>query len=244
MRYRFKVEYDGQSFAGWQVQPGQMTVQRALEEAFAKVLRTDIKVYGSGRTDAGVHAKGQVVQMDYEGEIDPFKITKNINGILPETVAIREFESCDDEFSARFDATSRYYIYTIQTQKSPLSRERTWRSHFNNLNIEAIKTAAQDFIGVHNFEDYCIPRNDGKSTYCELTRFEVISQGSSIEFHIAGNRFLHRMVRAMVGTLVEIGRERYPVGIVKNSFENPGTAPRYWAPAEGLVLEQVLYPDY
>lgn len=249
MRYRFRCEYLGSAFYGWQEQNESgrtkfVTVQSALQEAFSIALRQPIKLVGSGRTDTGVHARGQCVHFDYEGkEFDLEKLTRSINGLTKRLIRIRDLEICPDSFHARFDAISRYYQYTIFTRPVALLRDFGWECGSLNLNTEIMAQEALDFLGVHDFIRFCIPRNDGKSTMCNLTEFRLEQVNDyTIRFHIQGNRFLHRQVRAMVGTLFDIGRGRYSRGTVNNIFNDNFSGERTWAPPHGLVLENVFYP--
>lgn len=250
MRYRFRCEYLGSAFYGWQVQneAGKtkfVTVQSALEEAFSIALRTPIHITGSGRTDTGVHARGQCVHFDYDGELDLAKTVSSINGLTKRLVRIRDLEPCRPDFNARFDAVLRYYQYTIFTRPVALMREYGWECGSVNLDLCAMEREARSFLGEHDFIDFCIPRNDGKSTLCTLSEFrlERINEWTCM-FHIKGNRFLHRQVRAMVGTLFDIGRGRYPEGSVTQIFEKKFKGERTWAPPQGLVLHNVEYADY
>lgn len=250
MRYRFRCEYLGSAFYGWQVQNegGKtkfVTVQSALEEALTIALRTPIHITGSGRTDTGVHARGQCVHFDYDGELDLRKTEHSINGLTKRLIRIRDLQPCSDDFNARYDAEYRYYQYTIFTRPVALMRDFGWECGSLNLDLEAMEKEAQAFLGEHDFIDFCIPRNDGKSTLCTLIEFrlERVNEWTCI-FHIKGNRFLHRQVRAMVGTLFDIGRGRYPLGTVQQIFEKKFKGERTWAPPQGLVLHDVKYKDY
>lgn len=250
MRYRFRCEYLGSAFYGWQAQNegGKtkfVTVQSSLEEAFSIVLRAPIRIFGSGRTDTGVHARGQCAHFDYDGEIDLQKTVRSVNGLTKRLVRIRRLEPCAENFNARFDATQRYYQYTIFTRPVALMRDFGWECGSLSLDLLAMAREAESFLGEHDFIDFCIPRNDGKSTLCTLSEFrlEQVNEWLCI-FHIKGNRFLHRQVRAMVGTLFDVGRGRHPEGTVKRIFEKTFKGERTWAPPQGLVLENVEYEDY
>lgn len=248
MRYRFRCEYLGSAFYGFQEQneAGQtkfVTVQSALQEAFAIALRSPVRLVGSGRTDTGVHARGQCIHFDWEGE--PLQIEKtirSINGLTKRLIRIRDLEVCSDSFHARFDAISRYYQYTIFTRPVALMRDFGWECGSLNLDIDIMEKEALEFLGEHDFIHFCIPRNDGKTTLCHLTEFRLERVNDyTICFHIKGNRFLHRQVRAMVGTLFDIGRGRYPEGTIKKILNNEFSGERTWAPPQGLVLENVFY---
>lgn len=250
MRYRFRCEYLGSAFYGWQVQneAGKtkfVTVQSALEEAFSIVLRVPIRITGSGRTDTGVHARGQCAHFDYDGVLDPVRTVRSVNGLTKRLIRIRNLEPCAEDFNARFDAVQRYYQYTIFTRPVALMRDYGWECGSLNLNLDSMAREASSFLGEHDFIDFCIPRNDGKSTLCILNEFklEQVNEWSCV-FHIKGNRFLHRQVRAMVGTLFDIGRGRYPEGTITRIFEKKFKGERTWAPPQGLVLYNVIYNDY
>ena len=242
MRYRFRCEYLGSAYFGWQEQNEHgktkfVTVQSALEEAFRIALRTPIDLVAAGRTDTGVHARGQMVHFDYDGEIDCQKLMRSINGLGKRTVKIRELEICAPDFHSRDDAVSRYYVYTLFTRPVALLRDFGWEIGHLPVDYELMEREAKSFLGEHDFIRFCIPRNDGKSTVCNLKKVnDYIS-----EWHIQGNRFLHRQVRAMVGTLFDVGRKRYPAGTVNEIFADKFKGERTMAPPQGLVLEDVLY---
>ena len=250
MRYRFRCEYLGSAFYGWQEQncAGKtrfVTVQSTLEEALTTALRAPIRVVGSGRTDTGVHARGQCVHFDFDGELDPVRTVRSVNGLTKRLIRIRDLEACPSEFHSRYDALSRYYQYTIFTRPVALMRDFGWECGSVDLNLDVMEREAKAFLGEHDFIDFCIPRNDGKSTLCTLTEFRLEHLNDwSCMFHIRGNRFLHRQVRAMVGTLFDIGRGRYPLGTVEKIFAKDFKGERTWAPPQGLVLQDVEYSDY
>jgi len=247
MRYRFRCEYLGSAYYGWQEQNEHgktkyVTVQSALEEAFKTALRTPIDLVAAGRTDTGVHARGQMVHFDYDGEIDCKKLTRSINGLGRHTVKIRDLEVCDPEFHSRYDAVSRYYVYSIFTRPVALLRDFGWEIGHLPIDYDLMQREAKSFIGEHDFIRFCIPRNDGKSTLCNITRFELVKVSDSmVQWHIQGNRFLHRQVRAMVGTLFDVGRGRYPEGTVNEIFADRFKGERTMAPPQALVLEDVIY---
>ncbi|MCF0223443.1 MAG: tRNA pseudouridine(38-40) synthase TruA [Fibrobacter sp.] len=250
MRYRFRSEYLGSAFHGWQAQNEAgvtkfVTVQSALEEAFSVALRGEVHITGSGRTDTGVHARGQCAHFDFDGEMDCSKIVRSVNGLTKRLIRIRDLEPCADDFHARYDAVCRYYQYTLFIRPVALLRDFGWECGSMALNLDDMEQEARSFVGHHDFIDFCIPRNDGKPTDCILTEFrlERLNEWSCV-FHIRGNRFLHRQVRAMVGALFDVGRGRYPVGMVQQIFDKKFKGERTWAPPQGLVLQNVEYKDY
>jgi len=247
MRYRFRCEYFGASFHGWQVQNGSgavYTVQSELEHAFFVALKTPVKLTGAGRTDSGVHARGQCAHFDWEGEpIDCGLLERSINGIAHRGVRIRNLELAPEGFHARFSATARYYQFTIYRRPVALKREYGWHCGKMPMEPQLMVQESQSFLGHHDFDAFSIPRNDGKPTDCILTEFRLEERGDEMVWHIRGNRFLHRQVRSMMGLLVDVGRGKSPLGSVNAVFAGTFHGQRLWAPPEGLCLEDVEYPD-
>ena len=238
--YRLKVAYVGTNYCGWQIQPNSPTIQEELQKVLKIITREYVHVKGSGRTDAGVHSSGQVAKFDSTEIRDLSTFQRSINGLLPHDIAVRDLEICSDNFQPRFDATSRYYIYTIYTRKPAFSAELGWYCA-HDFDTEVFKKAAQLFLGIHDFEQFCIPRHDGKSTLCEIQEVEVKEFDGKIEFHLKGNRFLHRMVRAMVGCMMEIARGKIEITLLEQVLDSGAQAPRVWAPPQGLNLWEVRY---
>ncbi|HSQ41421.1 MAG TPA: tRNA pseudouridine(38-40) synthase TruA [Fibrobacteraceae bacterium] len=246
IRYRFLCEYLGSAFHGWQVQHGSAsayTVQAELEHAFFIVLKTKVSLICAGRTDAGVHARGQCVHFDWDGvPLDCLQLERSINGIAHRAVCIRNLEVAPSNFHARYGAISRYYRYTIYTRPVALAREYGWQCGKLHLDVNAMEREARYFLGTHDFIAFCIPRNDGKSTLCTLTEFRLEREEHVLLWHIKGNRFLHRQVRSMVGILVDVGRGKHPEASVESILAGKFHGQRMWAPPEGLCLEKVEYP--
>jgi tRNA pseudouridine38-40 synthase len=240
MRYKFICEYNGFAFSGWQKQLKngvicEKTVQNELERAFSRALRQKISIVGAGRTDAGVHARGQVAHFDVDGEM-PGGLENSVNAISDKNVCIRCLEPCPEAFHARYSAKERYYTYTICTEPLVLGKEYVWECRYK-LNLELMKEEAKSFLGLHDFNAFSIPRRDGRNTYCNITEFRL-ERGT---WHIRGNRFLHKQVRSMVGLLFDVGRGRHEPGVVAKVFSREFKGERTWAPPHGLVLEAVGY---
>jgi tRNA pseudouridine38-40 synthase len=237
------VEYDGADFSGWQVQPGVPSVQKAIEDALAVALREPVGLIGSGRTDAGVHARGQVAHFEHGDEVDLFRLRASLNGLLSRSVAVRAIERAPDGFHARYDARARFYSYRISSV--PFALERTWRWLVRPApDLEAMNRAASHLVGRHNFDAFCRIQSDTENRVCEVRRAEWLAEARPGEarFDISADRFLHGMVRAIVGTLLEIGqgkREEADIGEVMASGDRRKAGPA--APAHGLVLESVEY---
>jgi tRNA pseudouridine38-40 synthase len=242
-RYRFRCEYNGQLFHGWQIQPNAHTVEAELHNAMERLLQQKIQLVGSGRTDAGVHARNQVAHFDAPQILVSDKFIRGVNGLC-RGVVIRDLEACSPEFNARYDATERYYIYRIATEPQVLGSEICWTYRYGSLDLQLMTQEAQSFLGTYDFDAFSISRKDGKSTLCTIFEFRVSEETFGLSFHIKGNRFLHRMVRSMVGLLTDVGRGKAPLGSVSAVFNQQFKGERTWAPAEGLTLEQVKYPDY
>jgi len=247
MRYKFICEYNGLGFSGWQKQlkNGEIrekTVQTELEKAFFIALRQKIGIVCAGRTDTGVHARGQVAHFDIEGtETLNCRILENsVNALSDKNVCIRNLEPCSEVFHARYSAKERYYTYTLCTEPIILGKELVWQCGYK-LNAEFMEEEAKSFLGSHDFNSFSIPRNDGKSTECSLTKFHLEKISMMMRFHIRGNRFLHKQVRSMVGLLFDVGRGRYELGVVDKIFKGNFKGERTWAPPHGLVLEEIIY---
>lgn len=243
--YRMTIEYDGAPFCGWQVQPDEPTVQEAVEDALATALRTPVGVVGSGRTDSGVHARRQVAHFQVEEPVDGYTLLASLNGILPRSIAVRDLQRAPDAFHARYDARVRRYHYYVTTGFRALDRHVRWRVR-PVPDFERMNEAASDLIGEHDFDTFCRTQSETENRVCTLYSAEWIAESDDGDwrFEITGNRFLHGMVRSIVGTLLEIGHDKrsaddIPRLIARMDRRNAGPA----APAFGLVLEEVLYEN-
>ncbi len=241
--YRLIVEYDGGGFHGWQVQPGQPTVQQALEDAASTALRTQVGIVGSGRTDSGVHARGQVAHFALDHPIDASSLLASLNGILPAGVAVRSLERAPDGFHARFDARLRRYHYYVTTGFRALDRHVRCRVR-SETDFELMNDAAVFLQGKHEFDTFCRTQSETVNRVCRVHRAAWIQDSDDGDWHfvISADRFLHGMVRAIVGTLLQVGRrvraaDDIPRILKLRDRRAAGPA----APAFGLVLEQVRY---
>ena len=241
---KLTVEYDGTGFAGWQVQPGTRTVQGVLEEAFSDLEGASVRVHGAGRTDAGVHALGQVAHVETGLELPPERIAGALNARLADDVRVRSVEEASEDFNARFSATARRYSYRILRGRDVFD-PHCWQIYFD-VDRQAMDRGARELLGRHDFSSFCKTSSlkpDGNFCEVDLCRFEWSPQGAM--FEIRANRFLHHMVRTIVGTLVEIGRGARPADDIPAilAARDRRSAGRM-APARGLFLEEVTYPAH
>ena len=241
--YKLTLEYDGTRYAGWQYQPNQSTVQEAVEHALTQITQTRIPIIAAGRTDAGVHARGQVISFQSDKSLSPYEWIRALNGLLPPDIAIQQAVEIPDTFHARYSALGKIYEYRIlrATHRSALDRYRLWHIP-QPLNLEAMKEAVTYFLGTHDFSSFQNSPTDTKNPICTLTTFTVEQENALIRLHVQANRFLKQMVRSMVGTLVEVGRGKRQPSDIQHIIEavDRRTAGKT-APPQGLSLIKVLY---
>ena len=245
MRYFIKFSYLGTEFHGSQRQPNGITVQETMEQALKMIFREEVPLTFAGRTDAGVHAREMYAHFDLGFQMpDASHICFRLNGILPNSIAIHDIVPVTDEAHARFTAKSRTYEYHIVDHKDPFSHDLATRVR-PGLDFNAMNEAAKYLIGKQDFASFCRSNTDVKTTICDLSfaQWEVKENGHAV-FTITADRFLRNMVRAVVGTLFEVGRgkmtvEQFAKVIAQHSRSAAGDS----APAEGLYLTEVRYPE-
>ncbi len=244
MQLKLVVEYEGTRFLGWQVQPGGPTVQEALEQALTTALREPVRVRGAGRTDAGVHACGQVaaVKVTHVPE-DLGRLRKSLNALTPDDVAVREITLVDDAFDPRRDARSRVYEYRILNTPAP---SPFWRRHawhiVQPLDAGAMDTAATQLVGEHDFEAFRGADTEPVSSTVRRVLESRVQAGPVLVYRIEATAFLKHMVRNIVGTLVEVGRGERPAGGFGELLAGRDrTRAGATAPAHGLTLVAVRY---
>lgn len=215
MRYFITLSYDGTNYHGWQVQPGADTVQERLNDALTKLLGGEpVECVGAGRTDAGVHASMMVAHFDTERQLDCEQFAFRLNRIVPRDIAVERVEPVDDAMHARYSATSRTYHYFVYTKKNPYRRHYATQLHFLP-DFEAMNDAAAVLLSTDDFTSFSKVNNDQKTNICHVTRACWVKVEDDLwRFEITANRFLRNMVRAVVGTLLEVGRGRMD----KNEF--------------------------
>ena len=245
-RFKLTIEYDGAPFAGWQRQERQPSVQQAIEDALEALEPGPHSVTGAGRTDAGVHALGQVAHVDLSRDWDPFRLSQALNWHLkPAPVAILTVEPADPEFHARFDAVQRRYLYRIALRRAPLTLDagRAWRFG-RALDVEAMRAAAAHLVGHHDFTTFRSTMCQAKSPEKTLDMLEVVRAGDEVLVEARARSFLHHQVRSLVGTLARVGAGKWPPDRVRQALEARDRAQcGPVAPAMGLYLERVVYPE-
>lgn len=212
MRYRMDLSYSGADFCGWQIQPDAPSVQGTLENALGVLLKAEVPVTGAGRTDTGVNASAYVAHFDHSGPLDTEQLVYRLNAILPESVAVRSIERVPDEFHARFGAVRREYTYYLHRRKDPFLAGRSYYYAYPGLDFEKMNEAAALLVGTKDFCCFEKKGADNKTSVCTIFEAAWHQVGdSSWCFRIAGDRFLRNMVRAIVGTLLEVGRGKRSV---------------------------------
>jgi tRNA pseudouridine38-40 synthase len=240
--YRLDVAYDGSGFRGYARQDGQRTVQGELESALATFLKSSLTTSVAGRTDAGVHARGQVVSFEFEGDVHLPRLVRAVNGIVGPEVSVMSAAIAPDGFNARFSASWRRYRYRIDigTSPDPLSRQYTWHPG-RDLDIEPMRVTAGAFVGDHDFTSFC-KSVAGRTNVRRVTELRFEESGQFLDVWIQANAFCHQMVRSIVGYLYDVGRGFSDGELVRQVIENRDRGQvATVAPARGLVLWEVGY---
>ncbi len=246
MRLRLDLSYDGANFKGWGVQPGLRTVQGTIETAIATILRLpeNPSLTCAGRTDAGVHARGQVAHFDID-KVDPVALERRLRRLLPDDISLRSLSVAADGFDARFAALERRYIYRITdspTGPDPLERGSVvrWQRH---LDVDAMNSAATHLLGHHDFAAFCKKRK-GATTIRTLLDLHTVRNDTMLETTVRADAFCHSMVRSLMGVLVAVGEGRFEPTWAGEVLAHAERNARVTVlPPHGLVLEEVIYPD-
>jgi tRNA pseudouridine38-40 synthase len=242
MRYCLTIEYDGTDFHGWQIQPGARTVQAVLEDGLARLLGQPARVAAAGRTDAGVHASGQVVSFDSERDMALATLRRALNALTPDDLTVRSAEVVPDDFDPRRAARSRRYVYRIWNRReaSPFWRRYTWHVPWA-LDHEAMQRVAAQLVGEHDFSSFRASGCEAAHPIRTVRRSELVRRGDLLLYTIEANAFLRHMVRNIVGTLVEVGSARRGTDVAALLAARDRTLAPATAPALGLCLAEVRY---
>ena len=240
-RIKLIIEYDGSAYGGWQKQINSKTIQGELERAIAIVCKEPVLVTGAGRTDSGVHARNQVAHCDVPEKTDLTKLLKSVNGLVNNDIVVKRIENCKADFHARYDAKSRIYKYYISKTPTAVNRNFAWYISYP-LNVTLMQKAAQQIERINNFKSFCKAHSSNKTFECQVTKSSFFINNETLVYEIAANRFLYGMVRAIVGTLVQIGSGKIkPDDLISIAEAKDRSKVKMNAPAKGLILEQVDY---
>lgn len=243
MRYVIKLAYKGTAYHGWQKQYNAQTVQGVLEQKLTLLLAQPIETIGCGRTDTGVHAADFYVHFDAEKELDTTKLVYKLNHILPTDIAVFDVQQVPADFNARFDAAWREYEYWITTKPNPFLLEQAWYQ-YGKLNVDDMNSAAALLIGKKDFECFSKVHTQVNNFICDVSAAYWELKGDKLVFTIRANRFLRNMVRAIVGTLVEVGKGKLTNKDVEAILASKSRSEAGQSvPAKGLFLTQIYYPN-
>ena len=241
--FRLVIEYDGTAFSGWQAQPSQRTVQGTLEAALATILRAPTRLQGAGRTDAGVHALGQVASLETDADIAADRLRKGLTALCRPDIAVVAADRLEGGFNARFDARGKHYRYTIVNRSAPSPLRRRDAYHVPRpLDLDAMRDAARRLRGEHDFSAFRAADCGRKSTTRTITDITLERRDAVIDINVKGTAFLKNMVRIIAGTLVDVGLGRLTAGDVDDALRSRDrTRAGRTAPAHGLTLVEVFY---
>lgn len=241
LRYFIELSYKGTAYHGWQIQPDAISVQEVINTAISKILQENINVVGAGRTDAGVHAQQMFAHFDSERELNADFVYK-FNSLLPNDIVIHSLFEVDSDAHARFDAINRSYEYHIYLGRNAFLLDTSWQLYQPNLDVEMMNQAASVLLEYTDFECFSKVKTDVKTFHCTVTEAEWKQDESKLVFHITANRFLRNMVRAVVGTLLEVGQGKKSVADFRKVIESKKRSEAGLSvPAQGLFLTKVTY---
>lgn len=242
MRYFITFSYDGTAYHGWQIQPHSVTVQEELQKALSTLMRKPMEVVGAGRTDTGVHARKMIAHFDHDEVLDCLQLVYKLNKLLPRDIAVQHVEPVADDMHARFSAKSRTYHYYVHLDKNPFLRSYSWQV-YGNPDFELMNRAARVLMEYKDFTSFSKVNTDTKTNDCTITeaRWDRVGE-DQWRFTVTANRFLRNMVRAIVGTLMEVGRGRMTIEQLRSVIEakdrcRAGDS----VPGNALFLVEVLY---
>jgi tRNA pseudouridine38-40 synthase len=242
MRFKLTIEYAGTRYSGWQIQKNARTVQGEIDRAVRDVTgQREFELYGSGRTDAGVHALAQVAHLDIQTTLPAEALRRRLNEELPSDINILEIEQVRHRFHARHDAASRSYVYNVSRRRTAFAKPYVWWVK-DDLDLPRMRAIAERFVGLHDFRSFSDDDPTEKSTSVRVQSLELVEEDDLIVFRIRGSHFIWKMVRRLVGVIIEVGRGGMTVDEAAALFtQGSEIAARLTAPAAGLFLEQVFY---
>ena len=244
MRYFIELSFKGTNYFGWQIQPDAPTVQEKLNFSLSLLLREKIEIVGAGRTDSGVHAKLMIAHFDSDRVESLDNLKHRLNSLLPDDISVYRIYEVQSDAHARFDAESRSYIYKIFLGRDPFELETTWQIHNKDFDIDLMNEACKVLLKYKDFKAFSKSKTDVKTYECVIFDAEWVLDNNQLNFNISANRFLRNMVRAIVGTMLEIGQGDLSIAdfesvILSRNRSNAGKS----VPARGLYLSDIKYPD-
>lgn len=240
---KLTIEYDGTNYAGWQRQNNQITIQECIEEAISKIVKEEVSITGSSRTDSGVHARGMVANFKTDSSVPSNRFREAINTKLPDDIAIIKSEEVPLDFHSRYNSKGKTYCYTIINRYEKVAIFRNYACHVKDkLNLEDMKEACKPFIGKHDFKAFRTTGSSVKTSVRTITDLHIEEDGELLKIYITADGFLYNMVRIIAGTLIEVGSGKIKKEDIKNIIdEGKREEAGFCAPACGLVLEKVYY---
>ena len=243
LRYFIQLAFFGAAYHGWQRQPNALSVQEVLEDCLSKLLKQPVEVVGAGRTDAGVHARMMIAHVEVEHTVQTNDVVRRLNAFLPSDIAVQDMRAVNPNAHARFDATSRSYEYWVAPHKNPFYKDT---AHYckHPLDLGRMNEAAGLLLGHRDFECFSKSHTDVKTFYCDVQEAHWSVEGDLLVFRITADRFLRNMVRAVVGTLLEVGKQTYAPVHVKTILKSKDRSKAGASvPAKGLYLTSIVYPN-
>ena len=239
--YKLTLQYDGTKYAGWQIQENALTLQDVIKRSIQQIIQEDVNLIGAGRTDAGVHALGQVANFTLNKELDLHRFKYSLNSVLPDDISINSIEPTGENFHARFSAKKRSYIYLLSNQKSPFYNRYSY-DYYSELNSEKLNNISSVLIGSKDFTSFSKNNPEVQNKNCEVFEARWRKEKNLFIFYIEANRFLYGMVRAIVGTLLKAHSSENPIDYMEKIFEKKSRdAAANAVPAKGLFLYKIRY---
>lgn len=242
MRYFCVVKYDGTNYSGWQIQPDAISVEETIENVLSKILNTPTKIYGSGRTDAGVHAYGQTFHFDSKKIEDTNRFLYSLNSLLNKDIRVISLNEVDESFNARISAKEKTYLYKINMGDFDVFNRNFIYQLMVKLDVEKMKKASKYFIGKHNFQNFTSKEEDNDNFVREIYKINFLLENDTLSIEFIGNGFMKYMVRFIVGTLIQVGLNKLEETEVEKLInKSPRQIVSFKAPSCGLYLEKVSY---
>ena len=242
MNIKFIIEYDGSNYKGWQIQKNHQSIQEELKNAFAKILpKEEINIIGSGRTDSGVHAVGQVASLKLNNSLNLDSLFKSVNSIINNDIYIKSYSEVENKFHARHAAVSREYKYYLSNEYSVIKKNFLWFIEFDSLDKKQLMECAQIIIGEHDFSSFSASKQETKNKRCIIYESFWEESKNELIYTVKANRFLHHMVRFLVGTMIQTSKGKIKIHDFQQILNNTSKLSPLCAPARGLFLHEVLY---